>query len=107
MSSRSSGENWDAAEFDLAADTPGTSGFLVQFQSASPLVEAAVAEVAPEDMSGRVRFADAIVTLTLSGDDCWSGSVGQRKSRPPLSCSPAIPAATSTQDRRSGRTPAT
>jgi hypothetical protein len=72
VTSRSSGDNWDAAEFDLAADTPGTSGCLVQFQSASPLVEAAVAEVVPEDLSGRVRFADAIVTLTLSGDDCWS-----------------------------------
>jgi hypothetical protein len=72
VSSRSSGENWDAAEFDLAADTPGTSGCLIQFQSASPLVEAAVAEVAPEDLSGQVRFADAIVTLTLSGDGCRS-----------------------------------
>jgi hypothetical protein len=70
-SSRSSGDGWVAAAIDQVGDVPGARGCRVEFHSASPLVEKAVAEVASEDLSGRVRNADAIVILTLSGDVRW------------------------------------
>lgn len=72
LSSRSSGETWVAAAIDQTADIPGARGCHIEFRSASPLVKAAVAEISSEDPSGRVHFADAIVTLTLSGDDSWA-----------------------------------
>jgi hypothetical protein len=65
VSDRSSGAGWVAAHLD-------PDGCLLQFSAGSPLVAAMVAEVAPDDPTGRVAAADAVVTLTLSGDVEWA-----------------------------------
>jgi hypothetical protein len=71
VSDRRSGEGWAAARLDPAA-TPGAGGCHVQFDAGSPTADAMIAEAAPGDPSGRVAAADAVVTLTLSGDVRWA-----------------------------------
>ena len=70
LSDRSSGDGWVAAQLDPAAGD--TAGCHVQFSAGSPLVAAMVAGAAPGDPSGRVSTADALVTLTLSGELDWT-----------------------------------
>lgn len=58
---RCSGEGWVSAE----------AGCQIEFSAGTPLVAAMIAEAAPDDPSGRVGAADALVTLTVIGDDEW------------------------------------
>ena len=70
LSDRSSGDGWVAAQLDPVAG--GTAGCHVEFSAGSPLVAAMVADGGADDPAGRVSAADAIVTLTLSGEVDWT-----------------------------------
>ncbi|GAA1021776.1 MULTISPECIES: hypothetical protein [Amycolatopsis] len=61
---RHSGEGWVSAEVG--------GGCQLEFSAGTPVVAAMIAELALSDESGRVVAADAIATLTLSGEVEWS-----------------------------------
>lgn len=64
---REAGVSWVSALLDRAGEPVGTSGCHLEIHAQSPLVTAMVTEVADAEPSGRIRAANAVVTLTLTG----------------------------------------
>lgn len=62
VENRCGGDGWVSADV----------GFQLEVSAGTPLVERVIAEAVPDDPSGRVAVADAVVTLTLSGEVVWS-----------------------------------
>ncbi|WP_143266181.1 MULTISPECIES: hypothetical protein [Amycolatopsis] len=70
---RESGGSWVSAILDRAGEPVGASGCHIEIHAQSPLASAMIAEVAEAEPSGRIRSANAVVTLTLTGSDVdWS-----------------------------------
>ncbi|MGW4587982.1 hypothetical protein [Amycolatopsis thermoflava] len=68
LSERASGESWMSGVLGLGG-ARGDGGCHVEVHAQSPLAAAMVAEVSDREPSGRIRSADAVVTLTLSGTE--------------------------------------
>ncbi|NIH84331.1 hypothetical protein [Amycolatopsis granulosa] len=70
---RESGGSWVSAMLERADETVGASGCHIEIHAQSPLAAAMIAEVADAEPTGRIRLADAVVTLTLTGSEVdWS-----------------------------------
>lgn len=70
---RESGGSWVSAILDRAGEPAGAGGCHIEIHAQSPLTSVMIAEVADAEPSGRIRSANAVVTLTLTGSDVdWS-----------------------------------
>ncbi|GAA3836914.1 hypothetical protein GCM10022380_63770 [Amycolatopsis tucumanensis] len=70
---RESGGSWVSAILDRAGEPAGAGGCHIEIHAQSPLTAVMIAEVADAEPSGRIRSANAVVTLTLTGSDVdWS-----------------------------------
>ncbi|OXM71909.1 hypothetical protein CF166_17555 [Amycolatopsis sp. KNN50.9b] len=73
LSERESGGSWVSAVLDRVGETVGGSGCHIEIHAQSPLVTAMIADVADTEPTGRIKSANAVVTLTLTGSKVdWS-----------------------------------
>lgn len=71
----SHGDIWAAVSVGSSESAAAAENTLVEFNSDPSIVGATIAEVASEDASGRLRDANALVIVTISGSEIDSAAV--------------------------------